>query len=142
MREGLQDRALACLSREETDRDGTDASGRALAAGLVREFAFAADVPEDIAGSCEDERYGKTMFVPDALSRTAGGAFGTARSIRREIGGHILAADGWKNPREKGIFGHGSRSASVIFERSTLRNDFLLYDNDLRHVRRHLIPPC
>ena len=30
-----------------------------------------------------------------------------------EIGGYLLAADGWKIEREKGIFGHGGRGAFV-----------------------------
>ena len=33
-----------------------------------------------------------------------------------EIGGHLLASNGWKIEREKGIFGHGGRGAFVVWE--------------------------
>ena len=33
-----------------------------------------------------------------------------------EIGGHLLASNGWKIEQEKGIFGHGGRGAFVAWE--------------------------
>ena len=53
----------------------------------------------------------------------------------REIGGHLLALNGWKIEREKGIFGHGGRGAFVAREETRFDNQFLPDHNDLRHVR-------
>ena len=41
-----------------------------------------------------------------------------------EIGGHLLAFDGWKIEREKGIFGHGGRGAFVALGEMRLEPNF------------------
>ena len=63
--------------------------------------------------------------LPDAAGQRPGQAEPALRpaqqdqpTVRRdrtagEIGGHLLAAYGWKIEREKGIFGHGGRGAFV-----------------------------
>ena len=63
--------------------------------------------------------------LPDAARQRLGQAEPALRraqqhqpAVRRdrpalEIGGYLLAADGWKIEREKGIFGHGGRRAFV-----------------------------
>ena len=65
--------------------------------------------------------------LPDAARQRLGQAkpaFGPAQqdqpAVRRdqpapEIGGHLLAFDGWKIEREQGIFGHGGRGAFVAW---------------------------
>ena len=65
--------------------------------------------------------------LPDAARQRLGQAkpaFGPAQqdqpAVRRdqpaaEIGGHLLAFDGWKIEREQGIFGHGGRGAFVVW---------------------------
>ena len=42
----------------------------------------------------------------------------------REIGGHLLAACGWKIEREQGIFGHGGRGALVVSGEIRLATNF------------------
>ena len=41
-----------------------------------------------------------------------------------EIGGHLLAACGWKIEREQGIFGHGGRGALVVSGEMRLATNF------------------
>ena len=41
-----------------------------------------------------------------------------------EIGGHLVAADGWKIEREKGIFGHGGRDDFVVSAETRLETHF------------------
>ena len=65
--------------------------------------------------------------LPDAARQRLGQAkpaFGPAQqdqpAVRRdqpaaEIGGHLLAFDGWKIEQEQGIFGHGGRGAFVAW---------------------------
>ena len=67
------------------------------------------------------------VTVPDAARQRLGQAkpaFGPAQqdqpAVRRdqpaaEIGGHLLAFDGWKIEREQGILGHGGRGAFVAW---------------------------
>ena len=42
----------------------------------------------------------------------------------REIGGHLLAACGWKIERERSIFGHGGRGALVVSGEMRLATNF------------------
>ena len=91
--------------------------------------------------------------LPDAARQRLGQAepaFGPAQqdqpAVGRdqpaiEIGGHLLASNGWKIEREKGIFGHGGRGAFVVWEEMRFATDFLPNLNDLRHVRHCNIGP-
>ena len=91
--------------------------------------------------------------VPDAARQPLGQpepAFGPAQqdqpAVRRdrptrEIGGHLLAACGWKIERERSIFGHGGRGALVVSGEMRLATNFYLDLNELRHVRHHNIGP-
>ena len=63
------------------------------------------------------------------------------RSGALEIGGHLLAFDGWQIEREKGIFGHGGCGRFRCRGRKPFGTDFLLNLNDLRHVRHCNIGP-
>ena len=58
----------------------------------------------------------------------------------REIGGQLLATDGWKVKREKSIFGHNG-VALWCFSGNPLGNEFLPNDNDSHHVHHHILPP-
>ena len=74
--------------------------------------------------------------LPDATRQRLGQAEPAFRlpqqdqpAIRRdqpapEIGGHLLAAYGWKIEREKAIFGHGGRGALVAWEEMRLVTNF------------------
>ena len=91
--------------------------------------------------------------LPDATRQRLGQAepaFGRAQqhqpAVGRdrpalEIGGHLLALNGWKIEREKGIFGHGGRGAFVAAAEVRLVTNFP-DSNDLGHVRRYIIAPC
>ena len=50
----------------------------------------------------------------------------------REIGGNLLALNGWKIEREKGIFGHGGRGAFVAAAEVRLVTNFLPDSQRLR----------
>ena len=74
--------------------------------------------------------------LPDAARQRLGQAEPAFRpaqqdqpAVRRdqpapEIGGHLLAFDGWKIEREKGIFGHGGRGAFVALGEMRLEPNF------------------
>ena len=91
--------------------------------------------------------------LPDATRQRLGQAEPALRraqqhqpAVRRdrpalEIGGYLLAADGWKIEQEKGIFGHGGRGAFRCVGGKTLGNEFLPDHNDLRYVRHHILSP-
>ena len=74
--------------------------------------------------------------LPDATRQRLGQAepaFGPAQQDQpavgrdqpaREIGGHLLAACGWKIERERSIFGHGGRGALVVSGEMRLATNF------------------
>ena len=74
--------------------------------------------------------------VPDAARQRLGQAepaFGPAQqdqpAVGRdqaapEISGHLLAFDGWKIEREKGIFGHGGVALSLLAKEFALTANF------------------
>ena len=74
--------------------------------------------------------------VPDAARQRLGQAEPAFRPAQQdqpavgrdqpalEIGGHLLAFDGWKIEREKGIFGHGGRGAFVAWGEMRLEPNF------------------
>ena len=82
------------------------------------------------------DHQGRVAPVPDAARQPLGQpepAFRPAQqdqpAVGRdqpalEIGGHLLASDGWKIEREKGIFGHGGRGAFVAWGEMRLEPNF------------------
>ena len=60
----------------------------------------------------------------------------------REIGGHLLTADGWKIERQQAMFGLGGALRSRRLARWSAGYAFLPKHKDLRYVRHHIdVPP-
>ena len=105
-----------------------------------------------IAGSVWTTRSGSrhSRIQPRQRLGQAEPAFGPAQQDQpavgrdqpaREIGGHLLAACGWKIEREEEYLRSWRAWRSRCLGRNALGNEFLPDLNGLRHVRHHIVAP-